>query len=145
MDGAGTSQESREILAKHQLATFPDRLDSVKTAGDNPQSLRQFNEFLDANTGGKPFFLQLCSTDPHPPLAIQGPVAATRSFAPSALPDAQILLANLFLHHFQGSDLAALKARLPASCRLVLVSEPARRRLHLAQGRLLAALLGFDC
>ena len=73
MDGAGTSPESREILAKHQLATFPARLDSVKTAGDNPQSLRQFNEFLNANTGGKPFFLQLCSTDPHRPLTTQGP------------------------------------------------------------------------
>ena len=73
MDGAGTSPESREILAKHQLATFPDRLDSVKTAGDNPQSLRQFNEFLDENTGGKPFFLQLCSTDPHRPLTTHGP------------------------------------------------------------------------
>ena len=64
-------------------------------------------------------------------------------FAPGPLPDAHILLANLFLHHFQGSDLASLKVRVPASCRLVLVSEPARRRLHLAQGRLLSALLGL--
>lgn len=64
-------------------------------------------------------------------------------FAPSPLPDAHILLANLFLHHFQVSDLVRLQARVPPSCRLVLVSEPARRRLHLGQGRLLAALLGL--
>ena len=73
MDGAGTSPESREIIAKHRLATFPDRLDYVKTAGENSVSLGQFNEFLDANTQGKPFFLQLCSNDPHRPLTTKGP------------------------------------------------------------------------
>jgi N-sulfoglucosamine sulfohydrolase len=73
MDGAGTSAESREIIARHRLATFSDRLDYVKTAGENPASLGQFNDFLNANTTGRPFFLQLCSNDPHRPLTNKGP------------------------------------------------------------------------
>ena len=61
-----------------------------------------------------------------------------------ALPEAEIVVANLFLHHFEPEALAQLGARLPAKCRIVLASEPARRRLHLAQGALLSvlALLG---
>lgn len=73
MDGAGTSPESKEIIAKYHLATFPDRLDYVKTAGENPVSLGQFNEFLNGKPSEKPFFLQLCSNDPHRPLTTKGP------------------------------------------------------------------------
>lgn len=73
MDGALTSPESKEIIAKHHLATFPDRLDYVKTAGENPASLQQFSEFLNQKPAEKPFFLQLCSNDPHRPLTTKGP------------------------------------------------------------------------
>ena len=55
-----------------------------------------------------------------------------------ALPEAEIVVANLFLHHFDPEALAQLGARLPAKCRILLASEPARRRLHLAQGVLLS-------
>ena len=59
------------------------------------------------------------------------------------LPEAEIIVANLFLHHFEPEALAQFGARLPAKCRILLASEPARRRRHLAQGALLsvAALL----
>lgn len=55
-------------------------------------------------------------------------------------PDTEIVVANLFLHHFEKPTLAVLGSRLPKSCRVLLASEPARRTLHLAQGRLLAML-----
>ncbi|MEO6784739.1 MAG: hypothetical protein ABI318_01295, partial [Chthoniobacteraceae bacterium] len=69
---------------------------------------------------------------------IQGDVFAI------GLPEAEIVFANLFLHHFDSEALAQLGARLPAKCRILLAGEPARRRRHLAQGALLAvlALLG---
>ncbi len=64
---------------------------------------------------------------------INGDVLAT------TWPDAEIVVANLFLHHFEPAALALLGARLLAKCRVLLASEPARRRLHLAQGFLLSA------
>lgn len=73
MDGAATSPESRAVFAKYQLATFPDRLDFVKTAGGNEAALSQFRDFLDQKPRDRPFFLQLCSSDPHRPLTTFGP------------------------------------------------------------------------
>jgi len=73
LDGAPTSPESRAVFEKHRLATFTDRLDFVKKAGDNAGSLEQCREFLDLRPPGRPFFLQLCSTDPHRPLTECGP------------------------------------------------------------------------
>jgi len=57
-----------------------------------------------------------------------------------ALPEAEIVIANLFLHHFEPEALARLGARLPAKCRILLGNEPARRWLHIAQGSLLSVL-----
>jgi hypothetical protein len=59
------------------------------------------------------------------------------------LPPAEIVIANLFLHHFEPAELRRLGALLPRECRVFLASEPARRRLHLIQGRLLAAVTRF--
>ncbi len=73
MDGAATSPESRAVFEKYKLATFADRLDYVKTAGNNDMSLAQLREFLDLKPHDKPFFLQLCSNDPHRPLTTCGP------------------------------------------------------------------------
>ncbi len=74
MDGARTSQESRDVIDRYKLATFPDRLDYVKAAGENDAALAQFREFLDLKPKDKPFVLQLCSSDPHRPLTTSGPV-----------------------------------------------------------------------
>lgn len=65
---------------------------------------------------------------------VQGDVLA------QPLPEAEIVIANLFLHHFSTEALAQLGRSLPAACRIFLASEPARRRLHLAQGALLSVL-----
>jgi N-sulfoglucosamine sulfohydrolase len=75
LEGAKNSPESKAVFEEHKLETFNDRLDFVKTAGgDNEGTLAQFNEFLDAVPKGKPFSLQLCSSDPHRPLNTHGPV-----------------------------------------------------------------------
>src|SRR4051794_15887751 len=54
MDGAATSQESRDVFAKYKLATFPDRVDFLRVAGENGIALQQFREFLDAKPADKP-------------------------------------------------------------------------------------------
>lgn len=56
------------------------------------------------------------------------------------LPDGEIILANLFLHHFQDDQLAALGRRVPGDCRLFLACEPVRHWRHLLQGRALSAI-----
>ncbi len=57
-----------------------------------------------------------------------------------ALPDCEVLIANLFLHHFQDDQIRRLGERLPPSTRLILAAEPARRRVHTFMGRLFCAL-----
>lgn len=53
------------------------------------------------------------------------------------LPDSEVWVANLFLHHLQDDALRELGARLPASARVLIAVEPARRRLHTCSGGLL--------
>lgn len=62
-------------------------------------------------------------------------------FSGPVLPDAEIIAANLFLHHFENDMLQQLGTRLPDTCRLFVACEPARRRLHSLQGRALSALV----
>lgn len=129
MDGAGTSAESREIIAKHHLATFPDRLDYVKTSGENSVSLGQFNDFLNANTTGKPFFLQLCSNDPHRPLSTKGPELhdPAKLKLPDHYPDTQLVREDFAAYYdeiahfdvFFGEVMAELEKRGLAETTLV--------------------------
>ena len=62
---------TREIHLEHDLETTPRRFDYCRTAGGNNghelalNALTQYREFLDAIPPGKPFFLQLCFSDPH--------------------------------------------------------------------------------
>jgi hypothetical protein len=60
------------------------------------------------------------------------------------LPDAEVVVANLFLHHFDAEGLRWLGANLPTGCRLFLANEPVRGRLHVVQGRLLSWLARFN-
>ncbi len=52
------------------------------------------------------------------------------------LPETEILVANLFLHHFTGEQLERLGSCIPPSTRLIVAAEPARRRIHCVMGRL---------
>ncbi len=90
LDGAARSPEAQAIIDKHDLRTFAKRLDYVRQANNGPEGLAQFREFLDAVPKDKPFFLQLCSNDPHRPLdrnAIPQPHDPARLKLPAHYPD----------------------------------------------------------
>ena len=61
-------------------------------------------------------------------------------FTVSPLPSTEIVLANLFLHHFQTEQLRALGERLSPETRLLIAAEPARQFVHTILGRLFCAL-----
>jgi hypothetical protein len=56
------------------------------------------------------------------------------------LPAAEVVVANLFLHHFEPPFLRKLGERLPAECRVLLCCEPSRKPMHLWQSSLLSLL-----
>ncbi|MEY4816381.1 MAG: hypothetical protein RLZZ162_3454 [Verrucomicrobiota bacterium] len=94
MDGANVNvAESQTVFDRHKLVTFPDRLDYVKTGSGSEAGLAQFREFLDLKPAAKPFFLQLCSNDPHRPLNTHGPVKhdPAKITLPSHYPDTQLV------------------------------------------------------
>lgn len=64
-------------------------------------------------------------------------------FDADAWPQADIVIANLFLHHFSSEQLSAIGQAMRRA-QIVIACEPARRSLHLAQGALLAALGDFN-
>jgi arylsulfatase A-like enzyme len=93
LDGSRLPEESQRVFDQHNLRTFPRRLDFVKTGG-RPQMLAQFREFLDAVPKDRPFFLQLCSNDPHRPLdrnAIPQPHDPGRLALPTHYPDTKLV------------------------------------------------------
>lgn len=57
-----------------------------------------------------------------------------------ALPDSEIVIANLFLHHFTTEQLRLLGARLSPVTRLIVAAEPARRWIYSVMGRLFCEL-----
>ncbi len=65
-------------------------------------------------------------------------------FTLPSLPEAEVIVANLFLHHFQDNQLTYLGKRLPKSCRFLIACEPARRMLHTLQGHLLTSVAEFS-
>lgn len=94
LDGSRLPPESRTVFEEHRLRTFPDRLDFVKVGGSPAQMLAQYREFLDAVPQGKPFFLQLCSSDPHRPLdrgAIPQPHDPAKLTLPPHYPDTPLV------------------------------------------------------
>ena len=129
LEGAATTPESRAVIEKYKLTTFRDRLDYVNQASDNAISLGQFREFLDRKPAEKPFFLQLCSNDPHRPLTTQGPVKhdpATLQL-PAHYPDTPAIRADFAAYYdeiahfdsFFGEVMAELEKRGVAENTLV--------------------------
>ena len=56
------------------------------------------------------------------------------------LPDTEIVVANLFLHHFTTEQLRLLGTRLSPVTRMIVAAEPARRWIHRLSGRLFCEL-----
>lgn len=63
LDGANFVTEIEDFIEKHHLKTFPDRLDYVKISGQQ-EAFGEMQEFLGL-AKDKPWFLQLCFSDPH--------------------------------------------------------------------------------
>lgn len=51
------------------------------------------------------------------------------------LPGSEVLIANLFLHHFTDAQLRVLGSRIPPTTRVILAAEPERRWMHTVMGR----------
>ncbi len=104
-------------------------------AGDGALSLRLLHAGL-CRAGD----LHAVDLAPRPP---QWPEAAgwTRGdVLANDLPEAEVVIANLFLHHFTGEQLRLLGGRLPPATRLIIAAEPARLWVHTVLGRLFCAL-----
>jgi len=56
------------------------------------------------------------------------------------LPESEVVIANLFLHHFTSEQLRALGSRISSSTRLLIAAEPARLWIHTLLGRLFCEL-----
>ena len=131
MDGAVTrsAPETQVVFEKYKLATFPDRLDYVKIGSGSEAGLAQFREFLDLKPAEKPFFLQLCSNDPHRPLNTQGPVKhdPAKIKIPAQHPDTQLVREDFARYYdeiahldvFFGDVIAELEKRDLASNTIV--------------------------
>jgi N-sulfoglucosamine sulfohydrolase len=97
LDGAAGGRQAPEtarVYKEHGLATFPKRLDFVKTTSGGPNILAQYREFLDAVPKGKPFVLELCFNDPHRPLdrnAIPVPHDPAKLALPPWYPDTKLV------------------------------------------------------
>ena len=71
LDGDSKEAVLQEIHREHDLKTTARRFDTCQIAGGMNgnelanNALAQYREFLDSVPSGKPFFLQLCFSDPH--------------------------------------------------------------------------------
>ena len=132
MDGAVTAMppETQTVFDKYKLVTFPDRLDYVKVGSGSEAQFAQFREFLDLKPAEKPFFLQLCSNDPHRPLNTYGPEKhdPAKLTLPAHYPDTQLVRADFARYydeiaHFDvlfGEVMAELQKRGFASNTIVV-------------------------
>lgn len=85
----------------------------------------------------RPDRLQAIDLGPPPP---DWPDEATwhqRDVFDGPLPASDVIVANLFLHHFEDESLRHLGKAMREHAGLWLISEPHRHRLHLLQGKLL--------
>jgi N-sulfoglucosamine sulfohydrolase len=101
LDGSPRSPEERAILRDHNLATMESRFDYCKITRNRPEMLEQYREFLDGVPKGKPFFMQLCSNDPHRPFdekAIPQPHDPTKVKLPPHFPDTPLVREDFARH-----------------------------------------------
>jgi hypothetical protein len=56
------------------------------------------------------------------------------------LPESEMVIANLFLHHFTDQQLRVLRSRISPKTRLIVAAEPARLWIHRFMGRALCSV-----
>lgn len=101
LDGSPRTSEERAILRDHNLATMESRFDYCKITRSRPEMLKQYREFLDGVPQGKPFFMQLCSNDPHRPFdenAISQPHDPAKIKLPPHFPDTPLVREDFARH-----------------------------------------------
>src|SRR5262245_27178802 len=94
LDGPAGPPETKAVMDRHKLRTFPQRLDFVKTGAAGKVAVEQFREFLDKVPRGKPFCLHLCFNDPHRPLvknAVAEPHDPKKLKLPAHYPDTKLV------------------------------------------------------
>lgn len=100
MDGSvsgkiGKVKEAEEYYREKGLVTFPDRLDTCMVVPDARKGSshwkinKQFNEFMEKRDKEKPFFLQLCYSDPHTPYDAKKLHDPAQLHLPDYYPDTQ--------------------------------------------------------
>lgn len=100
MDGSvtgkiGKVREAEEYYRDKGLVTFPDRLDTVMVVPDARKGTshwkinNQFRKFMERRDKSKPFFLQLCYSDPHTPYDAERVHDPKKLHLPSYYPDTQ--------------------------------------------------------
>lgn len=69
LDGSSRQPpETEEVFQRHNLITFPDRVDWLPETAGREQMPGQLTEFLGRVPDGRPFFIQIGFSDPHRPL-----------------------------------------------------------------------------
>ena len=133
LDGSGNMpEETRRVFDRYGLVTFPRRLDFVKSTGNRLEMLQQYEEFLNLTPKDRPFFLQLCFSDPHRPLdkdAIPTPHDPRVLKLPAHYPDTQLVREDFARYYDEiarfdgdfGKVLEILEKRGLASNTIVLV------------------------
>lgn len=124
---------TNEVLTRHHLRTFKDRVDYVEATGPRgPKSPGdRMTTFLDAAPKGKPWFFWLGFSDPHHPWNTkgpEGPIDPARISLPASLPDLPGVRSDLArylaeVEHLDGEVaqvLGVLKARGLEGSTLVL-------------------------
>ena len=97
------------VLDKLDMHTFEKRVDYVRTVNfkkpgsdaGRAQTLAQTKEFLDQVPTGKPFFLQVCYSDPHRPFdkdAVDKPYDPSKLKLPAWMPDTPGVRKDLAMH-----------------------------------------------
>lgn len=100
MDGSvtgkiGKVKEAEEYYRSKGLVTFPDRLDTCMVVPDARKGAshwkinKQFRQFMEKRDSSKPFFLQLCYSDPHTPYDAEVVHDPANLHLPSYYPDTE--------------------------------------------------------
>lgn len=124
LDGAPTSEISREVFKRHNLGDIGHRLDVVRKVtktGEGPSFndavIEQFGDFLNAVPAGREFFLQLCTSDPHRPFdgrGIAAPHDPAKLKLPAWFPDTQEVRRDLAAYYDEVSRMDETFGRVMA-------------------------------
>ena len=100
LDGSGRMpEETTKAFEKHDLVTFPDRVDYLKKGSDD-EVLAQFSTFLDQVPNDRPFFMWMNFSDPHRAFTANAYEPDPQSLTvPESMPDTKEVRKDLAQHY----------------------------------------------